>query len=74
MTAVLWEAFKIAYTVYSAHVDPGKTYGTMGSFVGLIVWIYYSCTLMLLGSELTWVLEGCPEGTRPAPDESKKDR
>jgi len=61
VTALLWEAFKLSYTLYSTHSDLGKTYGTMASFVGLVVWIYYSCALIMLGSELTWVLAGCPD-------------
>jgi len=69
--------FKLGYTWYSAHFhqsqSQARTYGDeLGSFVGLIVWIYYTCALILLGSELAWVLQGCPEGTRPAPKETSK--
>jgi membrane protein len=54
--AVLWEAFKIGYTFYARAGDQS----IYGIAVGLVMWIYYSCVLLLLGSELTWVLEGCP--------------
>ena len=62
LTAVLWEAFKQAYTWYSTSQwgDQHATYGAAAGFVGLVVWIYYSTTLVLLGAELTWVLSGCP--------------
>jgi membrane protein len=61
-TAVLWEVFKIGYAFYSTNLaHQGATYGAMAGFIGLITWIYYSSALVLLGSELTWVLEGCPK-------------
>ena len=61
ITAVLWEGFKWAYTTFAPHfIHQDATYGTLAGFVGLIVWIYYSAALILLGSELAWVLEGCP--------------
>ena len=56
VTAVLWEAFKVAYTLYTQRGDTSP-YGVV---VGLVMWIFYSSTLVLMGSELTWVLEGCP--------------
>lgn len=62
ITAVLWEVFKQGYTWYSSSKwgDQSATYGAAAGFVGLVVWIYYSTSLVLLGSELTWVLSGCP--------------
>jgi len=62
ITAFLWEVFKIGYTWYSASKfgNQEASQGTMGSFVGLIMWIYYSSALVLLGAELSWVLHGCP--------------
>lgn len=60
LTSVLWEAFKIGYAFYSSHTNQGAAYGTLAGLVGFIMWVYYSCVLMLLGSELTWVLAGRP--------------
>lgn len=56
LTAFLWELFKHGYALY-ASMDRSP----YGIIVGLVMWIYYSATLLLLGSELTWVLEGCPD-------------
>jgi membrane protein len=73
VTAVLWEAFKHGYQWYSASQFSNQeaTYGVAAGFVGLILWIYYSSALVLLGSELTWVLQGCPRDgetpTEPSP-------
>jgi len=66
ITAVLWELFKQGYTWYSSSKwgDQSATYGAAAGFVGLVVWIYYSTSLVLLGSELTWVLNGCPRAKK----------
>jgi membrane protein len=68
ITAVLWEVFKQGYTWYSSSKwgDQSATYGAAAGFVGLVVWIYYSTSLVLLGSELTWVLNGCPRAAKEA--------
>jgi membrane protein len=69
ITAVLWEAFKYAYTWYTSSSfqgDQAATYGVLAGFVGLLFWIYYSSALILLGSELTWVLTGRPGEERRA--------
>lgn len=65
LAGFLWEAFKVGYTFYSTKVDQSATYGTLGGIVGLVLWIYYSTALALLGAELSWVMSGCPEQIRP---------
>ena len=61
ITALLWEIFKVGYTFYTQFQgDQRATYGALAGVVGLVIWIYYSSILVLLGSELCWVLEGCP--------------
>jgi membrane protein len=57
ITAVLWEVAKVAYTRYMAMGDQSP----YGIVIALVMWIFYSATLVLMGSELTWVLEGCPD-------------
>jgi membrane protein len=77
ITAFLWEIFKHAYTWWTSSSlsgDQAATYGSLAGFIGLIMWIYYSSALILLGSELTWAMSGCP-GEKPdppiAPDEKE---
>jgi membrane protein len=62
ITALLWELLKNAYAFYTRNfADQSATYGEgLGAAVGLVLWVYYSSALVLLGSELTWVLEGAP--------------
>lgn len=50
----MFEAAKIAYTWYlTRFADFRAAYGSLGALVGLVLWIYYSSVILLLGSE--WV-------------------
>jgi membrane protein len=52
-TALLFMLGKFAITYYIAKSDIGSTYGTAGSFVVLLVWIYYSSFILYFGAEFT---------------------
>lgn len=69
ITAVLWEIFKQGYAWFSTSRwgDRSATYGAAAGFVGLVVWIFYSTSLVLLGAELTWILNGCPSAEKKKP-------
>ncbi|MBI3911265.1 MAG: YihY/virulence factor BrkB family protein [Armatimonadetes bacterium] len=55
---LLWELAKQAYIWYAANLaDFGAVYGPLGGIVGLVMWIYYSSLLVVLGAELAWVLQ-----------------
>ena len=43
--------FLIGY--YLGRSDPGEPYGAAGSLALLLVWIYYSSMILLLGAEFT---------------------
>jgi membrane protein len=53
LTAVLFAAGKFAIGVYLAHSNVGGAYGPAGGVVVLLVWVYYSALILLLGAELT---------------------
>jgi len=76
ITATLWEGLKHAYQWYSESQFSNQeaSYGVAAGFVGLVVWIYYSSSLVLLGSELTWVLQGCPGRALGADKDKEKDK
>lgn len=52
-TAVLFMIGKFLISVYIAQSNIGSTYGTAGSLVILIVWIYYSSIILYFGAEFT---------------------
>lgn len=55
LTAVLFTVGKSALAAYLGHAAIGSSYGPAGSFVVLLVWIYYSSQILLVGAEFTEV-------------------
>ena len=53
LTAVLFAAGKFAIGLYLARSNVGGAYGSAGGVVVLLVWVYYSALILLLGAELT---------------------
>jgi membrane protein len=58
-TATLFMMGKFAISFYIAKSSIGSTYGTAGSLVVLLVWIYYSAVILYFGAEFTkaWAIE-----------------
>jgi membrane protein len=54
-TGVLFVAGKFALGFYFAHSDVTSTYGSAGSLVLILLWVYYSGLILLLGAEFTQV-------------------
>jgi len=51
--AVLWIAGSAAFSAYVANVASyDKTYGSLGSVIALMMWLYLSVFVLLLGAEL----------------------
>lgn len=55
MTAILFVAGKYAIGAYLGSKNMDSTYGAAGSFALILVWIYYSAMIFLLGAEFTQV-------------------
>ncbi len=53
VTAVLFTIGKTAIGVYLGTADPGSAFGAAGSLALLLVWIYYSALIVLVGAEFT---------------------
>jgi membrane protein len=53
VTALLFMAGKFLIGFYIGRSNPGEAYGAAGSLVVLLLWIYYSSIIVLLGAELT---------------------
>ena len=55
ITTLLFSLGKYLIGLYLATSTLGTTYGAAGSLVLLLIWIYYSSTILLLGAEFTFV-------------------
>ena len=55
VTAVLFVIGKFLIGLYLGKSDVGSSFGAFGSLVIVMVWIYYSAQIFLLGAEFTWV-------------------
>lgn len=55
VTAVLFEAGKWLISLYLGKSSVTSSFAAAGSLVVLLVWVYYSSQIFLLGAEFTWV-------------------
>ncbi|CAN5697465.1 YihY/virulence factor BrkB family protein [soil metagenome] len=53
VTALLFTAGKFGLGIYLGRSDPGSAFGAAGALALLLVWIYYSAAILLLGAEFT---------------------
>ena len=55
--AVLWEATKAAFGIYVRSLSSYKMlYGSIGSVIAVLLWLYVSGTIFALGAEINFVL------------------
>ena len=52
--AVAWELAKLGFAWYVTQVGPFAIYGSLGTVVLLMLWVYYTAVITLLGAELAW--------------------
>jgi len=52
-TAVLFMIGKFCITIYISNSNLGSSYGSAGSLVILLVWVYYSSVILYFGAEFT---------------------
>lgn len=55
VTAVLFTIGRTALGLYLGNTAPQSTYGAAGGFVLILLWVYYSAQILLLGAEFTQV-------------------
>ncbi|PVY39059.1 YihY/virulence factor BrkB family protein [Pontibacter virosus] len=66
VTAVLFTLGKFVLNIYFQHDPLADTYGAAGSLVLILVWVYYTSVIFLLGAEFTQVYsEEHDRGIRP---------
>lgn len=55
VTAILFEVGKLLIGLYIGKSTLSSSFAAAGSLVVLLVWVYYSAQIFLLGAEFTWV-------------------
>jgi membrane protein len=55
VTALLFTIGKLLIGLYLGKTSVASGFGAAGSLVVLLVWVYYSAQIFLLGAEFTWV-------------------
>jgi membrane protein len=66
-TAVLFTIGQQLIGLYLGQSSMASTYGAAGSVMILLLWVYYSCQIVLFGAEFTRVYAQ-RHGTRPPPE------
>jgi membrane protein len=69
VTALLFSLGKYAIGLYLGRSAVASSYGAAGSFVVVLIWVYYSSQILFLGAEFTKIhalVYGA--GAKPAPD------
>ena len=56
-TALLFVLGRAAIAWYLQRADPGSAYGSMGTLVLALVWIYYAALIVFVGALLTAVID-----------------
>ena len=67
VTALLFSIGKLAIGVYLGRASFASAYGAAGSFVVLVVWVYYTAIVCFFGAELTQAFAR-RDGTRIVPE------
>jgi len=74
VTAVLFAVGKLLIGLYLGKSTVASAFGAAGSLAVMMVWVYYSAQIFLLGAEFTWIYAhtyGSRRGERrPRPEES----
>lgn len=70
VTAALFTVGRTLIGLYISHSAVGSTFGAAGSIVVVMVWVYYSTQIFLLGAEFTWVYAHT-RGSRQRPAERR---
>jgi membrane protein len=65
-SALLYTLGKVGIGLYLGGADPGNAYGAAGSLAIVLIWVYYTSMVLLLGAEFTeqWA-ERYGRGVRP---------
>ncbi len=67
MAAILWEVSKLLFSVYVGSITTYQMlYGSVGSVIAVLLWLYLAGTLFALGAEVNFVLAARRDRHPPA--------
>jgi membrane protein len=69
-SAVLFAIGKHIIGLYLGRASVASSYGAAGSFVVVILWVYYSSQILLVGAEVTSVLDGKRRDDKPSDEKA----
>jgi membrane protein len=73
VTSLLFVVGKFIIGLYLGKSDIGSSFGAFGSIIIVMVWMYYSAQIFLLGAEFTWVYAHASGSRKVAPDAEKEE-
>ena len=65
LSSLLFTVGKSLIGIYIGSTSTTSVYGAAGSLVALMVWVFYSSQILLMGAEFAWVLHITPKGELP---------
>jgi membrane protein len=68
ITAILFTLGRYGIGLYIANAAPGSAYGSMGTLVIMLVWIYYASVVFFGGALITAVIDERARARRALPD------
>ncbi len=66
VTALLFTVGKTLIGLYIGRSGATSAFGAAGSFIVVLIWVYYSSQVFLMGAEFTWVYANTFGSMRPA--------
>ena len=72
-TAVLFTLGKMLIGLYIGRSGVASGFGAAGSLVAVLLWVYWSAQIFLLGAEFTWVYANLYGSRRPLEDQTLVD-
>jgi membrane protein len=74
ITALLFSIGKFLIGLYLGRSAISSSFGAAGTFIALMVWIYYSAQIFLLGAEFTYIYARDHGSLRTLPNKAPRDK
>ena len=66
VAAIFWHEVRVLFNLYLTHYARYNLfYGILGGFIGLVLWVFYTAVILLIGGMLADVLDRGGRTERP---------